>query len=433
MPTASIFQPGRLGFYLVAGEKEMPCGSPLVHQAQNKGKETNEDMDRRFDSDSRNNRSKVMHEACTSIPRPATESRRNERSESNNDVNLGNNYFAKGALLKERQADNSSFNKGSSDGRLSDRTRPVVNPEDTTRPLQKAGPSSLAQRMRLNSKEMKKILETDSVSLQPTNEVLKEREHLEALVEGLEPQIKMGLEKIEKMRQERRILQQHETEIEHSKEFEFFGLVMKAERTDLKGTGRHTTTCLRCNFTCHEDCKIADDDRKRGCGVMDKEGKCTVCTGKCSWDGHSNHPYLIEYKMVQETTQQANDTAVSGKSSVEDMLQKLEMCLNQLRIKVLTDMYKVRMCRRRLDEITFKPNPLTEVQYIELLIENERKRKGPGWMDRVRAFEDIKKKAEMITNIEREEDIPRLLEELIPMEQGRSKSKQILNLVCVLQ
>ena len=264
-----------------------------------------------------------------------------------------------------------------------------------------------------------KLVTTDSVSLQPTNEVLKEREHLEALVEGLYSQIKEGLGKIEEMRQEKRILQQHE--FEHSKEFEYFVSVMKAEQTDLRGSGKHTTTCLRCNFTCHEDCKIADDDQKQRCVAMDQDGNCEVCTGKCWWQEHKNVPYLITYRTVKEKRishdlKMKYDTAVSGKSIVEGMLNELERYLNELRLKVLSDMYKVRQCLRRLDEIAFKPNPLTEVQYIELLIENEKKEGRAGWMDRVRAFEDGKKKAEMFTKIKREEDIPKLLDELIPME-----------------
>ena len=287
MPTASIFQPGRLGVNLVAGEKEMPCGSPRMSFK---------------------------------------------------------NFFEKSVT-------------------------------------------------------------TDSVSLQPTNEVLKEREHLEALVEGLYPQIKMGLGGIEEMREEKRIVQQHETEIErHRKEFEYFVLVMKAEQTDLRGSGKHATTCLRCNFTCHEDCTIWNGNEMHRCVAMDEEGNCKVCTGKCSWNEHRNLPYSEKNKMVQE------------KRTSHDMLQTLERCLNELRLKVLSDMYKVRQCLRRLDEIAFKPNPLTEVQYIELLIENEKKEGRAGWMDRVRAFEDVKKKAEMFTKIKREEDIPKLLDELIPME-----------------
>lgn len=62
-----------------------------------------------------------------------------------------------------------------------------------------------------------KFSTTNSVSLQLTNEVLKEREQLENLVEGLNPQIKVGLAKIEEMDQEKRVLVKHEVDIKHNK------------------------------------------------------------------------------------------------------------------------------------------------------------------------------------------------------------------------
>lgn len=273
-----------------------------------------------------------------------------------------------------------------------------------------------------------KFSATNSVSLQLTNEVLKEREQLETLIEGLNPQIKWGLGKIEEMRQEKRVLEQHEADIEQNKKFEYFVPVMKAEQTDLTGTGRHTTHCLKCNSTCHKDCKIADDSDKKRCIAMDTDGNCKVCTGKCPWDSHKNVPYIIEYTTVKEkrTSQDLKmkyNLAVSGKAIVQDMLSELENGLHELRIKVLSDMYKVWESLRRLDEIALRPNPLTEVQYIELLIETEKRECRPGFKDRVKAFEDVKKKAKLFTKIKSKDDIPKLLDELIPMEERRSTSK----------
>ena len=275
-----------------------------------------------------------------------------------------------------------------------------------------------------------KFVKSESVSLQLTNEVLKEREHLEVLIEGLNPQIKRGLANIETMRQEKLFLQQHEAQIEQSKEFDFYVPVMKAEQISLEDTGKHTTTCLTCNNTCHKDCKIADNDEKAKCVAMDEGGNCKVCSGKCRWEKHKNVPYLIRYTTVQEKRTSLDlkkkyDTAVSGKSKVEGMLAQLERCLQQLRIDVLSDMYKVRMSLKRLDEIALKPNPLTEVQYIELLIKNEKREARPGWKDRVKAFEDFKKKAQMFSKIKEEKDIPKLLDELIPLEEKKKESKAI--------
>lgn len=58
--------------------------------------------------------------------------------------------------------------------------------------------------------------------------------------------------------------------------------------------GHHVTNCLQCNFTCHDDCIIADDDNKSGCAAM-KDGFCTVCIKKCKWTEHKNARYKFVY------------------------------------------------------------------------------------------------------------------------------------------
>ena len=128
---------------------------------------------------------------------------------------------------------------------------------------------------------------TESVSLRLTKEVLNEREQLQTLIEGLNPQITKGLNKIEEMRQEELVLQHHVKEIETNKDFTYEVEVTKPRYVSLQGTGTHTTTCLKCNYTCHQDCKIADDCQKRRCWAMDKAtGDCRICTLNCIWSDH---------------------------------------------------------------------------------------------------------------------------------------------------
>ena len=142
---------------------------------------------------------------------------------------------------------------------------------------------------------------SESVSLRLTKEVLKKREQLQAFLEDLNPQITIGLNKIEKMRQEELILQHHKMEIETNKKFTYTVDIARPRQIDLKGTGRHTKTCLRCNFTCHKDCAYANDSNKSKCCAMGPDGNCTICTMHCLWSEHRKLPYLIEYETVTET------------------------------------------------------------------------------------------------------------------------------------
>lgn len=280
-----------------------------------------------------------------------------------------------------------------------------------------------------------------SVKLEQTNKVLDEREQLEVLVEGLNPQIKEGLAKLEEMRHERMALQEHESQMEHNKDFEFSVPTVKAKQTDLRGTGRHTTTCLYCNFTCHKDCKIADDSRKKECVAIDDDGQCTVCSGKCDWEQHKNQPYLIEYETVyekrtSEDLKKKYDMGKLGKNKVEAMLKELENIYRDLRIQVVTNMYEVRLCLHRLDEIALKPNPLTELDYIELLIEAEKNERNEGWMDRLRAYEEVKSKAAMFAKIKSTKEIPKLVDEILPKQEESATSGNIVlkkGSQCVIQ
>ena len=245
----------------------------------------------------------------------------------------------------------------------------------------------------------------ESVSLRLTKEVLNEREQLQILIEGLNPQITMGLNKIEEMRQEELVLQHHVSEIETNKDFTYEVVITKPNYIDLKGTGRHTTTCLKCNYTCHQNCMIADDSSKRGCWAMNSAtGNCRICTLNCFWSNHKNLPYIIKYESVVETRTSADlqmkyERAVSGKSKIEGMIEQLEEFLQGVHSGVLTMINKAQQSLRRLDEIALKPNPLTQVQYLELVIESEKNEAKPGWKQRVEYFEEAKRHAEILSKV----------------------------------
>ena len=139
-------------------------------------------------------------------------------------------------------------------------------------------------------------------SLQLTNEVLLERERLETNVNGLQPQINEGLAKMEEMRKEQKILEEHEADIESNKEFTRTITVPKQRKEDLYK--EYVTNCLTCNRTCHYPCGIPNDSDKYSCAAMDGGGessaKCTVCPNKCSWDRHVNNPYRFELYDAEE-------------------------------------------------------------------------------------------------------------------------------------
>ena len=104
-------------------------------------------------------------------------------------------------------------------------------------------------------------------SLQISREVLQEREHLEVTIQGLKRQICTGLSKIDGIQEKKQILKDHEADIIANREFTREVTVTKQRKVDL-APGKYTTNCLKCNVTCHPECKIPNDTGKYYCWAM---------------------------------------------------------------------------------------------------------------------------------------------------------------------
>ena len=246
------------------------------------------------------------------------------------------------------------------------------------------------------------------VSLRLTRVVLNEREQLHVLIEGLSDQIVRRLNIVEEKRQEEIVLQQHE-EIEANKPFTYTVDVTKPHFTTLKESGLHTTTCETCCTTCHKNCPITDDRVKHHCLAMDADGNCRICPGKCKWSVHKNRPYLIQYETITETRTAEHlieeyQKAVQQKATSEQMIESINESLQNVHAKVLDIIKRVHGSLRHLDEIALKPNPVTQVEYLELLIESEKREAKPGWTQRIQYLEAVKSHAELLSKVKNEKE-----------------------------
>ncbi|MBN3290864.1 STXA protein, partial [Polypterus senegalus] len=125
------------------------------------------------------------------------------------------------------------------------------------------------------------VIKLETKSLRLTREVLKERKHLEAAVQGLQPQIQIGLSKMDQIQKLRQVLEKHEAEISTNKNYEIEFDINKPVQIQITTPGEFITNCANCHFTCHHPCSIADDREKHGCAAMNSDGLCNVCPGKC--------------------------------------------------------------------------------------------------------------------------------------------------------
>lgn len=244
-------------------------------------------------------------------------------------------------------------------------------------------------------------------SLRLTKEVLTERKQLENLVENLRKQVRVGLTKLEEIRQTSDILQTHQAEISRNANFEFEVKVIEPLQI-LKKENTFITNCQQCSYTCHKSCAYANDVDKIKCCAIGIDGKCTVCPNKCIWTVHFNQKYTWEYKEVtkKETIQELKEkyeVAKGEKNTVEILMTKLEDEYEDVQVEVTVMMDESSACLNKLKDIALKPDPLSTPDYIDMLIEGEKAEVKPGWQARVESLMGMKETAEYMAKVGRKE------------------------------
>lgn len=238
-------------------------------------------------------------------------------------------------------------------------------------------------------------LTTRSLSL--TKDVLEEREQLKTVVLHIRPQINAGLSKLSELHDHLDILIKFQNEIKDNQNFTYTVQQTKQEMIPLS-RGHHVTNCLQCNISCHENCQIADDEKKQSCWAMDNSGNCRICSGKCKWSVHKNTPYIFKYvtETVTETyadMKRRYENASGQKLTHEKYIEELSNEVEDLFDGIKTMVNEMNRCKIRLQEIAMRPDPLSAVDYIELMIKSEEMEKQPGYLKRIEMLQNIKKSA----------------------------------------
>lgn len=251
------------------------------------------------------------------------------------------------------------------------------------------------------------MIQVDAISLQLTREVLREREQLEIVLESIHPKIQAGLSKMEALQKEETVLINKDSEVLANQGFEYT-IVLTKQRKKRLDPGTYVTNCLICNVTCHYPCSIPNDEDKYNCAAMNYGGpnfsKCTVCPDKCSWENHCNNQHRFEFYTEEETRKlddlyKRYNVAVNDKNKIERIIDGLHNELADLSITVYKDVREARRCIERLGEIALKPNPMTEVEYIDLLIESEKQEKRKGYENRISAYKKMRKQAQLMNKM----------------------------------
>lgn len=240
-------------------------------------------------------------------------------------------------------------------------------------------------------------------SLSQTKHILKEREQLKTVVACILSQVKAGLSKISQLRNELEIFKRHKDDIENNKDFEYEVEETRKVKIELK-QGKHVTNCLNCNITCHEGCGYADDDDKRLCCVMTND-YCTVCIGKCIWSDHKNASYSFKYttqkvKKSYIEMKQKYEKAMGLKMNHKTIIGSLKYDVYHLFKKVQLRITNMTRCQNRLEEIAFRTDPLSTIDFIDLMIQAEEMEGEPGYEQRIVMLNEFKHMAQIDKDFE---------------------------------
>ena len=238
-------------------------------------------------------------------------------------------------------------------------------------------------------------------SLQLTREVLQERTHFQAVINGLQDQIKVGLSTINELRREESLLREMNAKIAASKDVAVTYEVWVTKVSKVFCGGQFATNCVNCNYTCHYPCQLPVGELKQRCAAM-RNGRCRVCPLKCSWEQHSCDNYRLRLSIEKEIrTPEAlierHYTAQQGKFQIEEAITAIKVKIHQQEEKVLNLIQEAHVSLQRLKQIALRPDQVTVVNFIDMLLKQEQGKAEPGYLDRIEELYKIRALASKIT------------------------------------
>ena len=245
-----------------------------------------------------------------------------------------------------------------------------------------------------------------SKSLMQTKSVLEERDRIETQIEGLQREVKYGLNKLEKLRKEVEVVEQHHADLARNKNFTYTVEEDSIVKRDTE-PNKYVTNCITCNYTCHYPCRIPDDGNKFQCCAMDGSGdmaKCTICPNRCSWQKHMSMKFYFstERKQVVKTSEDLKSRYLdaTGKvKSANDIIKEIVNEFEAVQVKIIGITEVLRKSINNLNRIALKPTNISTGQYIQILIESEKSTGEPGWADRVEHLSHVKEKADNLAAV----------------------------------
>ena len=255
---------------------------------------------------------------------------------------------------------------------------------------------------KMTSKSYKKFLLSHLDSVEPkslvlTKTVLEKRHQLEIYVKGIQQDIQVGLIKCEQISKELQVIQQHQKDIESNKEFTYQETIETWEKVPI--VGEKAVNCTVCERTCDYPCGAIIAAK---CSAMKWFMSCINCNHSILKHRKSNYRYELTPKVTVKKKEDMLKRYMDAKGkqlSAIEMSKKAQEELKTIREKVIGLTESARKALEEITRIALKPNPLSVTDYIDLMIETEKREAKEGWKERLVQLEDIKKETETIKKV----------------------------------
>eukprot|EP00754_Rhynchopus_humris_P045058 Rhum_TRINITY_DN4583_c0_g1::Rhum_TRINITY_DN4583_c0_g1_i1::g.14932::m.14932 len=222
--------------------------------------------------------------------------------------------------------------------------------------------------------------------LQDTVDVIATQRRLEGYVKGLTPQVTVGIHKATNLRNLLSDIDMRRREIDETGQYTYTAAMPRVEK-EMKKPGTFTTQCLKCSYSCHEECTRPDDE-KHLCCVMDAAGNCVVCPNKCSFADHRNLDYIYVWytDMVQREYDQMklqNLALRTGLSKSQAITAEVTKEMHGVCTSVGKLLGGINQAHQKLNTLALRPSGLSLDDYLSVMVTEELTANKPGYEDRV--------------------------------------------------
>uniref|UniRef100_A0A914W147 Fibronectin type-III domain-containing protein n=1 Tax=Plectus sambesii TaxID=2011161 RepID=A0A914W147_9BILA len=279
---------------------------------------------------------------------------------------------------------------------------------------------------------------------------LRLREEIELQALSLTGRIREEIEHLHNMTQIFHIVDQHRTDIARNQHFKTVQKVRQSREVSLPN-GVLATTCLQCNYTCHQKCNVKDNGALYWCSIMGiviqptqaqlkkggkgfdgafkytfmptpaqeeaqrREACCTVCAPRCHWSKHINKNSIIIFEDVMREVNDENimrkyEIAVNEVNKMDKLVARMTDEFIAMEQQLCNTVAEIRKLLNKLDEISLRPGLLTDAEYIKMMIEAEMTEMRDGYQHRLQVLHRHLNTVELIGRASRGDEVVEQIE-----------------------